>query len=43
MWIALPLEMLIKWIAQYPKRGDTFSETVHNELYTNILVKKNYD
>ena len=34
------LEMLIAWIAQYPKRVDTFSETAHNELYAKYSGKK---
>lgn len=34
------LEMLIDWIAQYPKRVDTFSQVAHEKLYSQYLGKK---
>ncbi|WP_371195592.1 shikimate kinase [Glaciecola sp. SC05] len=30
------LSMLIEWIAQYPKRTDTFSKSAHEALFSNF-------
>ena len=34
------LAMLIDWIAQYPNRTDTFSQTAHQTLFDNFNGKK---
>ncbi|MCB1701769.1 MAG: AAA family ATPase [Pseudomonadales bacterium] len=34
------LDMLINWIAQYPDRTDTFSESAHRSIYDNFRGKK---
>ncbi len=34
------LGMLIEWIAQYPKRTDTFSKSSHTRLYDQYAGKK---
>lgn len=34
------LDMLVDWIAQYPTRQDTFSESAHKALYQNFAGKK---
>lgn len=34
------LDMLIEWIAHYPKRTDTFSRAAHQDLYIKFPGKK---